>query len=384
MKAVGIICEYNPFHNGHIYHLKKVKENFKDYIIILVMSSSFMQRGETSLINKWDKTEIALFYGIDIVIELPFVFSTQSADIFARGAIYLLEEMGVSHIVFGSETNNINMLKEIANIQSKDTYNKEVKKHLESGINYPTALNKALLTFTENNIKNPNDLLALSYVKAIQELKSNIIPVSIQRTNNYHKLSQNTNITSASSIRELIKQKKDFSSYIPEKTKEKINNAFFIENYFPFLKYKILTEIDVLDKYQTVDEGIASRIRKYITSSNSLEELILNVKTKRYTYNKLSRMFTHILCNFTKEEANLFTYPTYIRILGFSEIGQKYLKERKNKTNIPIITKYGDKKDKMLQIEKRATSVYASILEEKEKQTLIEKEYKQKVIRKKC
>lgn len=382
MKAVGIICEYNPFHNGHLYHLKKVKEKFKDYTIILIMSSTFMQRGETSLITKWDKTEIALFYGVDIVIELPFVFATQSADIFAKGAIYLLKEMNVSHIVFGSETNDIKSLEDIAQIQNKTSYNKKVKEIMQKGVNYPTALNLALTSFHKQNINKPNDLLALSYIKAIQELQSNIIPISIKRTNNYHKLSKNTNITSASSIRELIKQKKEFSSYIPEKTRKKINNSFFIENYFPFLKYKILTEIDILDKYQTVDEGISTRIKKYITDSQSLEELILKVKTKRYTYNKLSRMFTHILCNFTKQEANLFSYPTYIRILGFSKTGKQYLKERKKKTNIPIITKYGDIKDKMLQIEKRVTSVYASILNESEKKELIEQEYKQKVIQK--
>lgn len=379
MKAVGIICEYNPFHNGHIYHLKKVKEMFKDYVIVLVMSSSFMQRGEASIITKWDKTKIALDYGVDIVIELPFVFATQSADIFAKGAIYLLEEMNVNYILFGSETNNIDMLKEIANIQNSETYNKEVKKLLESGMNYPTALNKALTSFTKKDIKNPNDLLALSYIKAIKELNSKIIPISIKRTNNYHTLS-NTSITSASSIRNLIKEKKDISKYLPQETKEKINTSFFIENYFSFLKYKILTEINDLNKYQTVDEGISSRIKKYILNSNSLEELIKNVKTKRYTYNKLSRMFTHILCNLTKEEASSFTYPSYIRILGFSSIGKNYLKERKGKTNIPIITKYT--KNKMLEIEKRVTSVYACVLNEADKQNLIEKEYKQKIIQK--
>lgn len=382
MKAVGIIAEYNPFHNGHLYHLKKVKEMFKGRTIILVMSSTFMQRGEPSLINKWEKTEIALEYGIDIVIELPFVFATQSADIFAKGAIYLLKEMNVSNIVFGSETNNVKILEEIEEIQKKKEYNKEVQKHLESGINYPSALNKALASFTDVNVTKPNDILALSYIKAIKELKANITPISIKRTNNYHTLSKDSSITSATSIRNLIKEKKDISSYIPEKTKEKINTAFFIENYFPLLKYKIVTELDTLEKYQTVDVAVSHRIKKYIVESNTLEELLAHVKTKRYTYNKLSRMFTHILCNFTKEEASLFKYPTYIRILGLSSIGKKYLKERKGKTNIPVITKYGEKKDKMLEIEKRATSVYASVLNEKEKRKLIEKEYKQKIIQK--
>lgn len=382
MKAIGVICEYNPFHNGHIYHLKKVKEMFPNHTVILVMSSHFMQRGETSLINKWDKTEIALSYGVDLVIELPFVFATQSADIFARGAIYLLNEMNVSYIVFGSETNQIETLKEIAHIQNDDIYNEKVKEFLKTGVNYPTALNLALSSFTKETVKKPNDLLALSYIKAIDTLQSSIIPISIQRTNDYHSLSTSSTITSASSIRFLIKQKENISSYVPKEAKNKINTSFFIENYFPFLKYKILTEISSLEKYQTVEEGLSSRIQKYIATSISLEELIFHIKTKRYTYNKLSRMFIHILCNFTKEEALSFHNPTYIRILGFSNIGKMYLKERKGKTSIPIITKFGDIKDKMLEIEKRATEVYASVLNENEKRDLIEKEYKQKVIKK--
>lgn len=382
MKAVGIICEYNPFHNGHIYHLERVKEMFPNHTIILVMSSHFMQRGEASLISKWDKAEIALSYGVDIVIELPFVFATQSADIFAKGAVYLLNEMNVSSIIFGSETNHVETLKEIAHVQSSDLYNQKVKNLLKTGVNYPTALNLALSSFTKNRIEKPNDLLALSYIKAIYAFHSTINPISIQRTNDYHMLSKSSHITSASSIRSLIKQKKDISSYVPKVAKNNINSSFFIENYFPFLKYKILTEINSLEKYQTVEEGLSSRIQKYITTSTSLEELIFHVKTKRYTYNKLSRMFTHILCNFTKEEASSFNNPTYIRILGFSNIGKNYLKERKGKTNIPIITKFGDIKDKMLEIEKRATEVYASVLNETEKKKLIEQEYKQKVIQK--
>ncbi|HHW68951.1 MAG TPA: nucleotidyltransferase family protein, partial [Tenericutes bacterium] len=143
MKSVGLICEYNPFHNGHLYHLNKIKEMFKDYVVILVLTGNFTQRGDASILNKWDKTDIALHYGIDIVIELPFVFSTQSADTFAKGSIQILEHMKVEHLVFGSESNDIDLLKKLANIQINNIeYETRVKNYVNDGLSYPSAVSK--------------------------------------------------------------------------------------------------------------------------------------------------------------------------------------------------------------------------------------------------
>ena len=164
---IGIICEYNPFHNGHLYHINKVKEMYKDCNIILVMSSSFLQRGDASLIDKWDKTSIALEYGVDIVIELPFVFSTQSADTFARGAIQILKNMNVDAIVFGSEINDIEILSKIANVQNEDSFNISVQKYMSDGVNYPTAISRTIKDMLNIKIDTPNDLLAVSYIKEI-------------------------------------------------------------------------------------------------------------------------------------------------------------------------------------------------------------------------
>ena len=151
MTTIGIICEYNPFHNGHIYHIKKIKEMYKDSIIILVMSGNFTQRGDISIINKWDKTKIALENNIDLVIELPFVFATQGADVFAKGAIQILNNLKVDKLIFGSECNNISELKELAKIQLQENYNTLVKKYLEKGLNYPTAMSKALKDLGKKN-----------------------------------------------------------------------------------------------------------------------------------------------------------------------------------------------------------------------------------------
>ena len=375
MKSVGIICEYNPFHNGHIYHLDKVKELYPNHTIILAMSGNFTQRGDVSIINKWDKTKIALKYGVDIVVEIPYVFATESADKFAYAAVNLLNELGVEAIVFGSETNNVEKLEELANIQLYDKkYNKLVKEYIDEGINYPTALSKALFDITGKKIDKPNDILALSYIREINKLESDIKPVSIKRNNDYNSLELNDGMTSASSIRYALYNKENIENYIPEETEECLDKPVFNEDYFSLLKYKILTEDD-LSIYQTVDEGIENRLKKYIVSSKTLDEFLLKIKTKRYTYNKLNRMFNHIICNFTKEEAERLNEIEYIRILGFSYKGQDYLNKNKKEIELPIITRFTNDYE-MLNIEYRTTCVYATIMDEKDKIKLIESEYK--------
>ena len=382
MKAVGIICEYNPFHYGHIYHINQVKKLFPNHVIILIMSGHFLQRGEASLINKWDKTRIALEYGVDLVVELPFPFATQSADIFAYGSISLLKALHVEKLVFGSESGDIEKIITLANTQlNNKEYDNEVKKLLDKGLNYPTSLSKALFNLTGITVDTPNDILGLSYVREIIEQKANIEPICIKRTNNYHSTKLDKKISSATSIRVALKKKQDISSYVPNETLKAIKPYHTIENYYPFLKFKILTELNDLDMYQTVDEGLGARLKKFIVMSKSYEELIENIKTKRYTYQKISRMLVHLLCNFTKDEADDMRKIKYIRVLGFTSNGQLYLKTYKKQINLPIITNFTKMND-MLSLELRATCVYASILDEDDKQKLIEAEYKQKPIMK--
>ena len=379
MPSVGIICEYNPFHNGHLYHINKVKEMFPNYPIILIMSGNFTQRGIPSIINKWDKTKLALQYGVDLVIELPFVFASQSADIFARGSIQLLKELKVTDIVFGSENDNKQNFIDLANIQLNNIeYDNKVKTYLEQGINYPTAMAKALKDISDYTVDTPNDLLGLSYTKEIIKQKANINIHPIKRTIGYHDTDELDGFASASLIRNKISNKENISNLVPNEVKNTINNnsLFFTDSYFSVLKYKILTDKN-LEKYQTVDEGIENRIYKYILKSETLEELINNIKTKRYTYNKIQRMLTHILCDFTKEEAKHINNE-YIRILGFSKAGKFYLNKIKKELKLPIIFNYKNNISKILDIEYRSTCAYASILNEKDKINLIEKELNEK------
>ena len=242
MKSVGIICEYNPFHNGHLYHLNKVKELFPKHIVVLVMSGNFTQRGDTSIINKWNKTEIALKMGVDLVIELPFVFATQSADTFAKASIQILKEMNVDYLVFGSETNKVKKLEELANIQlTNKKYDKLVKEYLDEGFNYPTALSKSLYDLTGLKMNKPNDILGITYIREIKKQNANITPITIKRNNDYNGFDLEDNITSATSIRYALKNKNNVDKYVPEFVKPYLkNNLHFIDNYFTILKYKSL------------------------------------------------------------------------------------------------------------------------------------------------
>ena len=377
MNKVGIICEYNPFHNGHIYHLEKAKELYPDSTIILIMSGNFTQRGIPSIIDKWDKTEIALKYGVDLVVELPFVYATQSADIFAKGSISLLKELKVDTLVFGSELNDINYLERLADIQLSNEYEEEVKKYINSEINYPTILNLAFKKFNMEGLNNPNDLLALSYIKEIKKQNANIRPVSIKRTNNFHSLDLD-NICSATSIRNAFIENKDISHSVPQETFDKLNKDYYLLNdYFKLLKYKVISENN-LNIYQTVTEDLSIRLKKEIYNSNSWEELVNNIKTKHYTYNRINRMLIHILCNFTKELANSFDGIEYIRVLGFSNKGRKYLNEIKKEVNLPIITTLSKGNSRMLDYEQLTSNIYYSI---KNDNSYLKKEYQEKVKR---
>ena len=358
MKSIGIIAEYNPFHNGHLYHLKQIKEKYKDYTIILVMTGNFTERGDVAIIDKWKRKDIALNYGIDLVIELPFPFATQSADFFAYGAITLLEKLQVEKVIFGSESNNVKDLELIAKTElENDLFDNLVSLYSKMGYNYPTALSKSLEDLTSIKIDTPNDLLGISYIKTILKHNYNIKYETIKRINNYHEKDSIDDIVSATTIRNNIKNNIDIKNQVPELTYNNLNNLHYIDDYYNLLKYKIITEKD-LSIYQTVDEGIDKLLKKEIVNSSNYEELINKVKSKRYTYNKITRMLLHILCNFTKEKASNFREITYIRILGFNSKGKAYLNKIKKDIDIPIISKITRDKDPMLEYELDTTLIY--------------------------
>ncbi len=378
MKSIGIIAEYNPFHNGHLYHLNKIKELYPDHTIVLVLSPNFCQRGEPSIINKWDKTKIAKKAGIDLIIELPYVFATEAADIFAYGSTTILEKLKVNKVIFGSEENNLSKIETLVDCQlNNKEFDVLAKIYMKMGHNYPTALSLALEDLGNKKITLPNDLLGISYIKAIKKNNYNIKAECIKRTTDYHSEQIEGNTTSATSIRKALINNENIDNTVPEYTipylKENLHTQ---DNYFKFLKFKIMSE-ENLNIYQTVDEGLGDKIKKEIIKSTSYKDLIERIKSKRYTYNKINRMLCHILCNFTKEKKKHCHNIEYIRVLGFSKKGQEYLNNIKKDVDIPIITNYSTLKDNIqLQIEFQSTCAYASILDENKKKELIEMEYK--------
>lgn len=374
MKSVGIIAEYNPFHNGHLYHLKKIKEKYPDYVIVLVMTGNFTERGDVAIIDKWKRCEIALKYGVDLVIELPYPFATQSADYFSYGGITLLEKLNVDKVIFGSESDNIDDLKVIAKTQlDNEDFDKLVKIYSKMGTNYPTAIAQAIYDLTGKKVETPNDLLGVSYIKTILKYNYKIVPETIKRINNYHDLEMSDDIASATAIRKTLKERNDISKQIPKEEISYLDDLHFIEDYFPIIKYKLITENN-LDKYQTVDEGIDKLLKKAIIKAKSYDELVCLVKSKRYTYNKITRMLLHILCNFTKDKAKKYNEIRYIRILGLNARGREYLNEIKKKTTLPIISKILKDKDEMLEYEIETTKIYdiyTNNLEKKEFEKII-------------
>jgi len=334
MRIVGIICEYNPFHNGHLYHLKKIKELFPDSLIVLALGGYFLERGEVSCLSKYDKTELALSFGVDIVVEIPVVYGSQSADIFAEKAILILQHLHVTDLVFGSESNDATHLLEMAQEQLQDDYQKKVQSFLKEGCNYPTALSKAL----SSSIQEPNDLLGISYAKAILRQKLPIQIHTIKRTNAYHDVQSNQNIVSASNIREKLKNGADISAYVPydfSKYFKRVDEQLL----WQLVKYRILTDPN-LAQYLTVDEGIEFRLKKYAKVAHDMNEFIQLTKTKRYTYNRLHRMIIHILLGLTKEVNQSITLD-YLHILGFNLKGQAYLNSIRKKSTLvwkPIVS----------------------------------------------
>lgn len=352
MDIIGIIAEFNPFHNGHVYYINKIKELYPNSLLVLVLNGYFLERGEVSIESKEEKTRLALKYGVDIVVELPALFGVNSGDYFGDSSVRILNELKINKLVFGSECDDIDKLTKIATVQLDNSIDKKIKEYLDEGLNYPTALNKAI----GESVDTPNDLLAVSYIKSIINNKFNIEPISIKRTNDYHDKTSNDKIISASNIREKLNNNLDIDKYVPEGN----INLYDKDLLFTLLKYKIITD-DNLDIYKSVDEGLDNKLKKVINNVNSYDELIDAIKTKRYTYNRLNRMLIQILLGIKKDDKEDINY---IRLLGISNKGKKYINTIKKDMNIPLITKYRDLNNKTKEIEDKAASIYKLLTNE--------------------
>jgi len=351
------------------------------------MSGPFLQRGEPALISKWYRTKMALANGVDLVVELPYVFATQKAETFANGAISILNALRVSEICFGSEDGQIENFYNTISVQKneEETFNYLVKQFMDAGNSYAKATSDAfshILTSEKNiDMSQPNNILGFQYMKAILSQNSSIQTQTIKRfASHYHDETFNDqHIASATSIRkQLFSEEGSFTTikpFLPQATTSLLANykqnygiLHNWEQYFSFFKYRLMTMSpgDLRHIYE-IEEGLEHRILSKIQNSSSFYSFMEALKTKRYTWTRLQRACTHILTNTTKEEirsANIEQHAPYIRLLGMSQKGQTYLSKNKKKIELPILTHTKTFDHAALDIEKKANSVYFSIMHE--------------------
>ena len=339
MKATGIIVEYNPFHNGHKLHLAEAKK--KGDLVIGVMSGNFLQRGEPGIFDKWTRANMALENNIDIIVELPVFYSTQSAEIFSYGAIAILDKLRVDNLVFGSESSDIQRLKKIAYLQidKKELIDEKIKEKIKDGISYPNAINSVIEELlNEKNILKPNDILGIEYIKAIRKLGSSIeVDLIERRSVGYHDKEIVGDITSATSIREMIKNNnlEDIKKVMPIESFETLGIPTYLENFYFLLRYEILNNFDELKDISDMEIGLDNRIFEMAVKYSDFHEFYKNLMTKRYTNGRIQRILIHILLKIDKKIIDeTRSGITYVKILGFSKLGMRYLKEKKDELKI--------------------------------------------------
>jgi len=392
MKVVGFITEYNPFHLGHKYHLSKSRELTEATHTVAVMSSSFVQRGEPALIDKWTRAQMAIDNGVDLVIELPFLYSVESAEFFAFGAVSILNSLNVvDYIAFGSELGVIEPLIKVASILNEEPlYFKEIlKKCLDSGMSYSASRSFALdeyLKKTDKNdtipykeiLKQSNNILGIEYLKALQRLHSPIKPIALTRMgSNYNDIDITTSIPSATGIRNILYNQNldSIENMIPEESSKYIKNFYskygmfnYLDNYSYIFEYlfRTLNPID-LKKIIDMENGLENRILKSSMESNKIEYTIDKIMTKRYPKTRIKRILIHMLANLDKDTIRkAYSKPiNYIRVLGSTQKGLELLKKIKSNSDVSIITKFADYKSYkddhmafMLGYEEKATDLY--------------------------
>lgn len=352
MKTVGLVTEYNPFHNGHLYHLKNSLKVTNSNYSIIAMSGNFLQRGEIAILDKWTRAKIAVECGADLVLEIPNIFCSQSAEFFALGSILVLNSINiVDSICFGSELGDSNSILQFAKFLNNEPieFKNSIKCLLKQGLSYPTAREKALSKYFNNIdiLKSPNNILGIEYCKSILKLNSKMKPYTINRFNsNFHDLELNGNICSASAIRNHLLNKEnlnDLKNFLPSTSFNSLKNQNFVFNdsLFEYFKFIIFRSFNELNDIQEVNEGIENRIFQSLLKSNSYEAFLINLKNKRWPMNRIKRMFINILLDIKKDDLNfcksLKTLP-YIQILAFNDNGRKLLKKIKKTTNSKLLS----------------------------------------------
>lgn len=360
----GLICEFNPLHNGHKYILDKIKDECE--YTVCVMSGNFVQRGDVAVLNKWKRAECALNLGADLVIELPVWNSVSTAEKFAFTGVHLLNSLGcVDRIYFGSECGDIEKLKKAAKLTADNEINTFIKENINSGETFAKVRENAVnILYGEeisNLFKESNNILGIEYIKALNKLESHIEPYTVKRYKAGHNEGIVENFASATKIRELISTKEEVKTFVPDITNTFIENSDLadIKNVERAIlcKLRSLSPADLLN-IPDVSEGLENRIIEGANENTDLGGLYSYIKTRRYSHARIRRIILSSFLNITKE---LPLEGKYLRILGMTKKGEEILKEKKN--TLPYVLNYADSKkqgvEKYFEFEAKCDSIYA-------------------------
>lgn len=373
----AVICEYNPFHNGHKYLVDTHRQELDSRGVICIMSGSFTQRGAPAVLDKWSRAEMAIKSGCDLVLELPVCFSSQSAERFAKGGVSLADSLGVvDYLSFGSECGDIDKLKRAAQFLDE---NDEIMKHYEEGISYPKARQKMVDELADSEmseiIKSPNNILGIEYIKALKKLRSNIAPVTLKRKGSEHDAKYiEGNFASASKIREMLKNGENISDLVPDVVfsiieREKNNLVFDSNRLSGVLCYILRTQPpEVLKDIMDMAEGLENRFIEAARTLSDICSISEFVKTKRYTKSRIDRIITNIILGITKDMK--FDRCEYARVLALNNRGAEILKKINEKSKIPVITKTADnnlsgKAKEMFDLDVLSTDIYQMLTNDK-------------------
>lgn len=359
-KVLGIVAEYNPFHNGHLYHLEQAKKITGSSYTVAIISGNFTQRGSTSLFDKWSKAKTALQCGVDLVIELPVLYSISSAENFADGAIKILDSLKVlDYIAFGAETANVDILNSIADVLLREPkeYKNLLSKELQKGVSFPKARQNALVAYLNDSRKyatvlsSPNNILGVEYLKALKKYRSKIQAIAIERYEaGYNDLGYTSNIASATAIRNMVKNNgfKILKNLMPAPSyatlMEAIKNGHLVPDLSVFEKQIIYnlrkTSTTQIAQLPDVSEGLEFALKNTANSCSNLVDFLNIIKSKRYTSTRIQRILLYSLLGITKKDMDLSKkVQPYVRVLGFNERGKFLLSEiAKANPKLEIVT----------------------------------------------
>lgn len=396
MNICAVIVEYNPFHNGHLYHIQQAKKATNADFIVAIMSGNFVQRGAPGITCKYERARMALSCGADLVIELPIYYALGSAEYFAKGAISLINKLGcITHLCFGSEQGELEPLMEFAKILAvePEEYSLCLKANLKKGMTYPIARSAALLQTNPalspymDALSSPNNILGIEYLKALILTSSNVTPVTIGRIgSSYHEKRLGGDLASATAIREAIKGHADaetYLSYMPSsavsvlKTWQETHSLLWTDDFSSILRYKLLSEVEKgFSSYIDVSSDLSDRICKMLPQYENISSFCDLLKTKEVTYTRLSRALFHILLDMKQDDMQFYkeklSLTPYARILGFRKESSDLLTIIHSSCEIPLLTKLADAKNilsedalKMLQKELDMNRIYYGVLSDK-------------------